>query len=59
MASVDLRVVGLAAGRWPNWVGFSENRGLDEGVDDAGEPEDTVGGVLPHAANSIATTTRW
>ena len=57
MGRFDLSVVGLADGRWPNWVGFSENRGLDEGPPIGGEPdvcEVTVGGELPHAARNSA-----
>ena len=57
IARADLRVGGLAAGRWPNSLGFSENSGLDEGVED-GDPDAcdvTVGGELPHAASGSAT----
>src|SRR5450631_1918223 len=57
MGRVELSVVGLADGRWPNWFGFSVNRGLDEGVVAGGEPElceVTAGGELPHAARNTA-----
>src|SRR5260221_6909811 len=57
MGSVDFRVAGLAEGRWPNWFGFSENKGLDDGVPACGVPDVwdvTVGGVLLQAASSTA-----